>query len=134
MHAWLVSQGATDWWETGRAIDTLAREGNALTPGGDLTVHHVFARRLLAEREEDSDNANRPANFALISRSTNARFGDNRPTEVLATLDPTQRKAARVQFFGSAAGDQLEIERYEEFCQWRADRLAEALNQFVGLR
>jgi hypothetical protein len=48
-------------------------------------------------------------------------------------LTPEQRRRAAPQFFGEAAGDRLKSGRYEEFCQWRAERLAEALNEYLGL-
>lgn len=133
LHAWLVNADARDWLEPDRTIDGLARDG-AATPGGDLTVHHIFARRVLADLVDNSDIANRPANFALVSRATNSEFGEKRPDEVLGMLTAPQRKAANVQFFGTAAGDRLSSESYDEFCEWRANRLADALNIFVGIK
>ena len=131
MHTWLVSENASDWLETERTIDVLARGGSP-TPGGDLTVHHIFARQALFRAGEYPETVNRPANFALLSRSTNAVFGDQHPDEVLNTLNPSQRQAASAQFFGEAAGDLLKLEKYQDFCEWRAKRLAEVLNRFVG--
>ena len=92
-----------------------------------------FPRRILADMSENADIANCPANYALLSRPTNSEFGDKPPDEVCATLTPAQRKLAAVQFFGEAAGDQLKPDRYEEFCEWRADRLAEAINDWLGM-
>ena len=132
MHAWLIGQEAKDWlnFET---LDTLARTGNAHLPGGDLTVHHLFARRVLAEHVENPDDANRPANYALLSRSTNSEFGDKLPDEVFRSLTPDQRKLAAVQLYGDGAGDRLKADRYLEFCEWRADRLAESMNDWLGI-
>jgi hypothetical protein len=102
-------------------------------PAGDLTVHHLFPRRLLATRGYDAEVANTPANYALLSRATNSEFGDKRPDEVFEGLSPEQRKSAAAQFFGEAAGDRLRPERFREFCDWRAKRLAEALNEYMGV-
>ena len=132
MHAWLVAQRAKDWLN-GEPVDTLARSGSPVLPGGDLTVHHLFPRRLIADMYENADVANCPANYALLSRPTNSEFGDKPPDEVGATLTPDQRKLAAVQFFGEAAGDRLTPDRYDEFCEWRADRLAESLNDWLGM-
>ncbi len=132
MHAWLVGQKAKDWLN-GELVDTLARRGNASLPGGDLTVHHLFARRVLAEDLDDTSNANSPVNYALLSRSTNSTLGDLRPDEAWARLTPDQRKLAAIQFFGEAAGDRLKADRYEEFRQWRAQRLAESINEWLGM-
>jgi hypothetical protein len=133
MYSWLVSQQAADWLDGDRTIDALARTELAKFPGGDLTVHHIFARKLLAEQGAAPDGVNRPANFALLSRSTNAEFGDKPPDDVLRGLTPDARKRAAVQFFGEAAGDRLRRQNYEQFCEWRAGRLSEALNEWLGV-
>lgn len=132
MHAWLVAQEAKDWLSND-LVDVLARSGNVSLPGGDLTVHHLFPRRVLADFVENPDEANSPANYGLLSRSTNSEFGDKRPEEILAMLAPDARKLAAVQFFGEAAGDSLKPDRYEEFCEWRAERLAESINDWLGI-
>lgn len=132
MHAWLVDQEAKDWLNA-EPIDLLARNGSLSFPGGDLTVHHIFPRRILADIDDNPNYANCPANYALLSRATNAEFGYKSPDEVLTSLLSEQRKYASVQFFGEAAGDRLKAGRYEEFCQWRADRLAESLNDWLGI-
>jgi hypothetical protein len=132
MHAWLVNQDARDWLDPERSIDTLARTEGSKFPGGDLTVHHIFPRKVLADAGQ-ADSANRPVNFALLSRSTNAEFGDKPADEILRSLTPAQKGHAHRQLFGEEAGDRLRRERYDEFCEWRAKRLAEALNDFLGL-
>jgi hypothetical protein len=127
LHAWLVDKEATDW-RTGVLIDELAR------PGGTLTVHHIFPRQLLKEIDEDSaDRANRLANYALLSLQTNDELGDTPPDDVLKTLKPNERKSAACQFFGEAAGDHLRSDKYEEFCSWRAKRIADAVNEWIGI-
>jgi hypothetical protein len=130
IHAWLVGQHAKDWLNE-MPIDILARSGDLSFPGGDLTVHHIFPRKILADVNNDADYANCPANYALLSRSTNSEFGDSPPDEVLATLTSKQRSIASVQVFGNAAGDNLKTDRYEEFCRWRAKQLAAAINNWL---
>ena len=132
MHAWLAGKEAKDW-VSGDTVDDLARSGNPTRPGGDLTVHHIFPRRVLADLIEEAGRANIPANYALLSKSTNSSFGDDLPEEVFKMLTPDQRKIAEVQLFGDLAGDRLKLERYEEFLQWRADRLAESINEWLGM-
>jgi hypothetical protein len=133
MHAWLVNRGARDWMDPDRTIDSLARAEVAKYPGGDLTVHHIFPREVLGDIQLEGDTPNRPANFALISRSTNSEFGAKPPDEVFHSLTPDQRKAAAVQFFGEGAGDRLRTGKFEEFCRWRGECLAEAINEYLGL-
>lgn len=130
MYAWLIREQAEDWL-SGEELDVLVRGGSPSLPGGELTVHHIFARKQLAALLEDPDEANCPANYALLSRSTNSEFGDKPPDEVLSMLKYEERTRASLQFFGEDAGDHLKLERYEEFCEWRADRLAAALNDWL---
>ena len=129
MHAWLVSQRAKDW-RSEDLIDKLARGGDTSLPGGDLTVHHIFPRNLF---KDSADEPNRAANYALLSRSTNSEFHETPPDEVLNMLSSSQRKLATIQIFGRDAGDLLEPKRYDEFCEWRAKRLAESMNEWLGL-
>ena len=131
MHAWLVSRKAKDWLNE-RTIDELARSGSAGLPGGDLTVHHIFPRGFL-KGVRDADQANRPANYALISRETNSNFKDAPPEEVLARLTPEQQRLAQVQHFSLEAGDRLKRPEYDEFCLWRARRIADSMNDWLGL-
>ena len=132
VHAWLVNEDARDWLDPDRTLDGLARTPGSKYPGGDLTVHHIFPRKVLTEAGIP-EHANRPANFALLSRSTNAELGDRAPDEILRVLTPEQRKYARLQCFSEEAGDRLRRDQYEQFCEWRAKCLAEALNDFLGI-
>src|SRR5579862_1333132 len=66
IHALLVGKEAKDWL-SGDLVDALPRGGNPSLPGGDLTVHHIFARGVLADMVENQDTANTPANYALLS-------------------------------------------------------------------
>jgi hypothetical protein len=132
MHAWLVDCEAKDWLKRD-LIDELARVGGPILAGGSLTVHHIFPREVLKDIDADNtDRANRPANYALLSLSTNDEFGVRPPDEVLKMLKPEERKYAACQFFGEEAGDRLKLDRYEEFCSWRAHRLAESINDWLG--
>ncbi len=132
LHAYFVGREAKDWI-SGDPVDLLARESVTNLPGGDLTVHHLFPRKVLAAVVEDPNDANCPANYGLLSRSMNAELADKPPDEVLAGMSPDERQRADLQFFGEAAGDRLKPENYEDFCQWRAERLAEAINEWLGI-
>ena len=120
IHAWLVSQEAKDWLSND-VLDVLARTGNTSQPGGDLTVHHLFPRRVLADFVENPDEANSPANYGSLSRSTNSEFGDKRPLEVVNMLTPDQRNLAAVQLFGEEAGDRLETRPLQRILRLACD-------------
>lgn len=134
MFAWLVSKNAKDWM-TGEALDQIARlHIGANRPEEILTIQHIFPRKLLAD-QGDQDEANYPTNFAIIGRSHNASLQDLPPTEAMQRLDSHEkREYARVQFFSTDAGDLLKSDRYREFLEWRAKRLAEAWNDWLGLK
>jgi hypothetical protein len=89
-----VRRDAKDWI-SGDLIDLLARESVTNLPGGDLTVHHAFPRKVLAAFVENPDDANCPANYCLLSRSTNAELSDKRPDEALAAMSPEERQSVK---------------------------------------
>jgi len=73
MHAWLVGQDAKDWLNS-ESVNALPRGGGRNLAGCNLTVHHIFPRRVVADFAENPDDANCPANYALLSQSTNSEF------------------------------------------------------------
>lgn len=132
LHAWLVGKDAKDWL-TEESIAAIGRSGTASVPNGALAVHYLFPREVVARSGADPNDSNRAANYTLLSRSTSSAFRDVRPDEVLVKLNAAQRSVAAVHIFGEPAGDRLTPDRYDEFCQWRADRLAESINQWLGI-
>jgi hypothetical protein len=86
-HAWLVRRKARDWIN-GERIDALARAENIGLPGGDLTVHHIFPRVAAARKFANPKDANCLANFAIISRESNAHLKDADPEVALELLTP----------------------------------------------
>ncbi len=135
MFAWLVAQNAKDWM-TDQPLDKIARLAIGTPhPEETLTIQHIFPRKLLADQEYEQDWANYPSNFAIIGRIPNASLQDLAPVEAMQCLDSHEkRERARVQFFSTDAGDLLSSDRYEDFLEWRAKRLAEAWNRWLGLK
>jgi hypothetical protein len=131
LHVWLVRNKAKDWLN-GESIDSLARAHNVGLPGGDLTVHHIFPRAAAAKKFVNPKDANCLANFAIISRESNSQLKDRDPEDALELLTPKQRETTAVQFFSSEAGDRLKSKNYEDFRQWRAQKLADAFNVEFG--
>jgi hypothetical protein len=135
MFAWLVANDAKDWL-TAQKLDKTARLPIRTThPEETLSIQHIFPRKLLADQQYEQDVANYPSNFAIIERGSNASFQDLPPTAAMQILDTHERReCARVQFFSTEAGDRLESDRYPDFLEWRAKRLAEAWNHWLGLK
>jgi hypothetical protein len=133
MYAWLVQSKARDWMGEKKLFIDLAKDGDAARTG-DLTVQHIFPRQMLAENGFNAAAANWPGNFAILARSTNSALQHMPPADVLKTrLDSDGRKQARTQFFDSDVAYLLRPEKYEEFCTWRAEQLATAYNEWLGL-
>jgi hypothetical protein len=128
LYAWLVRRSARDWLN-GEMLDALARADNVGLPGGDLTVHHIFPRKIAATMLTNPNDANCLANFAVVSRETNSKFKETPPDEVLETLSVDQRRDASTQFFTTGAGDRLNPDHFADFRAWRAKQLADAFNE-----
>lgn len=77
------------------------------------------------------EKLNSVANYAILSQADNAELGDLDPFDVWRSLKPNQREWAAVQMCFIAREDLLKT--YEEFVDFRAEKLAEQLNEFVGL-
>jgi len=70
------------------------------------------------------------ANYALLSQTDNERFSSSEPADVLLQLKPDQQRRAKLQLGTTDPDDLLD---QEDFLVGRAKRLAEELNQFLGL-
>ncbi len=71
------------------------------------------------------------ANYAILSQADNAELTGRDPFDVWRSLKPNQREWASTQLFFIAREDLLKA--YDEFIEFRAEKLADALNDFVGL-
>ena len=135
MFSWLVAHNAKDWM-TGQTLEKMARLPIGTNhPEETLTIQHIFPRKLLSNQGYDQAVANYPSNFAIIGRGQNSSFHDLPPREAIQLLDSHEkRERARAQFFSNDAGDLLDSDRYQDFLEWRAKRLAEAWNSWLGLK
>ena len=134
MYAWLVDQNAKDWI-SGHSLDRVARMAlESRQPEETLSIQHIFPRKLLADQGCERDAANRPSNFAIIAETSNSSFNALLPSEAIQRLDShDKRERASLQMFSKDAGEVLRSGRYEDFCEWRAKRLAEAWNRWLDL-
>lgn len=79
------------------------------------------------------DRLNTAANYAVLSQADNAELGDRDPFDVWRSLKPNQRECASQQLFFVGREDLLRKEAFEEFLDFRADKMAEKLNSYLGL-
>jgi len=125
--AYLYSKDARSW-PSGRSLKDVLHDGLSSDP---LGVHHLFPRELMQDRDYPLERLNTVANYAILSQADNAELTDRDPFDVWRSLKPNQRECASAQLFFTAREDLFKA--YEEFIEFRAERLAEELNDFVGL-
>jgi hypothetical protein len=128
--AYLCSSGAGSW-RSCRTLRDVIQEGLANDP---LAVHHIFPKKFMATIDLPVERANVVPNYAVLSQPDNAELGDQQPLDVWLSLKPNQRDVASTQLFFEASDNLLKPAAYEEFVAYRAEKIADRLNGFLGLR
>jgi hypothetical protein len=117
-------------WPSGRLLRHVLRENLQADP---LAVHHIFPKQYMQQLDVPVDRLNTVANYAVLSQADNAELGDRDPFDVWRSLKPNQRECASQQLFFVGKDDLLRKEAFEEFLEFRADKMAEKLNAYLGL-
>lgn len=117
-------------WPSGRSLRDVLHDALLDDP---LAVHHIFPKKFMLDRDFPVDRLNTVANYAIISQADNAELGDRDPFDVWRELKANQRQGASVQLCFIAKEELLQYKAYDEFIDFRAEKLAERLNKFVGL-
>lgn len=117
-------------WPSGRLVSHVLRENLQTDP---LAVHHIFPKEHMQEFDVPIDRLNTAANYAVLSQADNAELGDRDPFDVWRSLKANQRESASLQLFFVGREDLLRREAFEEFVEFRADKMAEKLNSYLGL-
>jgi len=91
--------------------------------------HHIFPKKFLAERYEDSD-INALANIAVIGPTINIRISAKNPMEYLKKYKISDDKLTQ-QFITTSLGA-TSIEKYPGFLKDRAQVLAVEANKYLG--
>nr|WP_283814266.1 DUF262 domain-containing protein [Bradyrhizobium aeschynomenes] len=127
--AFLCSNDAKSW-PSGRQIKHVLHENLQADP---LAVHHIFPKAYLQQSDVPIDRLNTVANYAILSQADNAELSDQDPFDVWRSLKPNQRESASQQLFFIGREDLLRREAFEEFVDFRAEKLSEKLNLYLGL-
>jgi len=117
-------------WPSGRLLKHVLHENLPVDP---LAVHHIFPKKFMQELDFPLDRLNSAANYAVLSQADNAELGDRDPFDVWRTLRQNQRECASQQLCFIGKDDLLKHEAYDEFIDFRAGKMAEQLNEFLGL-
>jgi hypothetical protein len=125
--AYLFAKSANSW-PSQRSLREVLHGGLSNDP---LGVHHIFPRKMMQERDFPLDRLNTVANYAILSQADNSELGDRDPFDVWRTLSPDQRECASLQL-GFVGREDL-LREFDEFIEYRAEKLAEQLNEFLSL-
>jgi len=125
--AYLYAKGAKTW-PSGRSLKEVLHDGLVNDP---LGVHHIFPKEFMQSRDFPIDRLNTVANYAILSQADNAELSDRNPFDAWRELKPNQREYASAQLCFVASEDKLRPEAYDEFVEFRAQKLAEQLNEFL---
>jgi hypothetical protein len=125
--AYLYSKDAKSW-PSGRSLREVLHDGLTNDP---LAVHHIVPKKFMQDRDFPLDRLNTVGNYAILSQDDNAALADRDPFDVWRSLKTNQKEWASAQLCFTAREDLLKA--YEEFIDFRADKLADQLNEFVGL-
>lgn len=87
----------------------------------------------MQKSEVPAGKVNTMANYALVNQSDNLELGDREPFEVWRNGRANQQEWQSEQLcLTLAKEDLLETKAFEEFIDYRADQIANRLNQFLG--
>jgi hypothetical protein len=96
-------------------------------------MHHIFPKKFMQDRDFPVERLNTVANYAILSQTDNAELADRDPFDVWRGMKSNQRECAGRQLCFVASDNLLRRDAYDEFVEFRADKLAERLNVFIGL-
>jgi hypothetical protein len=117
-------------WSSCRSLRDVLQEG---LPGDPLAVHHIFPKKFMTGIDLPLERANVVPNYAILSQPDNATLGDLQPLDMWKSLKQNQKECASAQLFFEASDNLLKPGAYEEFVDFRADKMAHRLNEFLGL-
>ena len=127
--AYLISRDARSWPSGRRAWDVVHDDA----VDDPVAVHHIFPKKYMQAYEIAPEQLNTMANYAILAQSDNAELSDREPMAAYQALSPQERGYAEEQLFFRASPERLHQKAYDEFLDFRAKKLAAALNEYLGL-
>ena len=121
---------AQDWDSAG---NRLGFQGVELLEDYAPQWHHIFPKKYMQAYEIAPEQLNTMANYAILAQSDNAELSDREPMAAYQALSPQERGYAEEQLFFRASPERLHQKAYDEFLDFRAKKLAAALNEYLGL-
>ncbi len=102
--------------------------------GYNKEVHHIFPKSLLKKNLVKDDMINDIANLTFITSETNKKINKKEPISYFEEMNLFNDKEKTNGHFLPLDKENLKISNYEEFLKQRRLLLAEAINDFLGLR
>jgi hypothetical protein len=87
----------------------------------------------MVDRDFPVERLNTAANYAILSQADNSELADTDPFDVWRSLKQNQKECASQQLCFVAADNYLRAAAYDEYMEFRAGKMAEQLNDFLGL-
>ncbi len=126
--AYLYEKGVRSW-PSGRKLKDALHDGLNNDP---LSVHHVFPKKFMQDQDFPIERLNTVANYAILLQADNAEIGDQNPLDCWRALKSDQREWASHQLGFVAQDTYLKPEAFEEFIDFRAEKISGWLNEFLG--
>jgi hypothetical protein len=117
-------------WPSCRPLKDVLRDGLS---GDPLAVHHIFPKQFMQDRDFPVERLNTAANYAILAQADNSELADRDPFDVWRSLKANQRECASLQLCFVASDNYLRPAAYDEFIEFRAGKIAEQLNEHLGL-
>jgi hypothetical protein len=127
--AFLLEKEARSW-PSGRLLKTVLQDA---LPSDPIAVHHIFPKKFMQDMDFPVERLNTAANYAILSQDDNAGIGDGNPFDVWRGLKQNQKEHASLQLCFVAKDDFLKRDAYEDFIDFRAEKMADQMNEFLGL-
>jgi hypothetical protein len=122
----IFASGAKDWINQDVRVG-FDREDNELNEGFKPEWHHIFPRKILKDKYDES-RIDSIANIAVLNEKANRAFSAKPPPKYLAEHGV---KPERLQEQAVPPIQSLVLEKYEDFLKQRAQQLADRATKFM---
>jgi hypothetical protein len=122
----IFDRRAKDWINQDVRIG-FDREDNELNDGFKPEWHHIFPRKILKDKYDES-RIDSIANIAVLNEKANRSFSGKPPARY---LEEHRVQAERLEEQGVPPRETLALEAYEGFLKQRAQQIAQLANKFM---
>lgn len=125
MYFVLKQKGAKDWFSG------LSLSDKHIGKSFKLQHHHIFPKSILKNKNFDTREINEMANFAFIGGKTNRTITNKEPKMYFEDIIKNQGIDALTSQLIPIERDLWNIQNYEKFLQYRREKIAEEITEFM---